>query len=167
MVVKYYVGHEVIKRVRFVKFMYDSNSRSCHSSNYYYVSRKCVLLLKNPNGGYIYANNRNKCTVIDPNDLEAISTTLACHQCEKGKNGGIDCDLKVDNNDELIGVVDIQPIESFTRTSNLVIAINLVREYNSSINSDEEFVYVDDLRYIDTIRNIDDDIGKTKVRTLK
>ena len=167
MVVKYYVGHEVIKHVRFVKFMYDSSSRSCHSSNYYYISRKCVLLLKNPNGGYMYANNLDKCTVIDPNDLESISNTLACHQCEKGKNGGIDCDLKTDSNDELIGVVDIQPIEAFTRTNNLAVAISLVREYNSTIKSDLEYVYVDDLRYMDTIRSIDDEIGRTKVRTIK
>ena len=167
MVAKYYVGHEVIRHVRFVKFMFDSNSRSCHSSNYYYISRKCVLLLKNPNGGYMYANNRNKCTIIDPNDLEAISTTLACHQCEKSEDRGIDCDLKTNNNDELIGVVDIQPIESFTRTSNLALSINLVREYNSRISDDSEYVYVNDLRYIDTIRSIDDEIGSSRIRTIK
>ena len=166
MVAKCYVAHEVVMRKSYVKFKYESDSRSCHFSNYYYISRKCVLLIKDNDGSYIYVSNRNKCKVIDPNNLEIISTTLACHQCDMTRNKGIDCDLKVNTPDKLLGVVDIQPIQSFTRTTNLSLAITLIKEYNNSINEEDEYVYVDDLKYIDIIREIDDSVGRSKVRSI-
>ena len=144
---RFYVAHEVVLRKRFTKFAYASNSISCHFANYYYVSKKCVLLQRDKDGNYMYANNRNKCKVIDPNDLTVMVNILGCNQCDR--NNKNECDLKSDAPDELFGVVDIQPIEAFTRETNLSLAIMLVKEYNDSIDPEDEYVYVDDLKYVD------------------
>lgn len=158
---RFYVGHEIFLRKRFIKFKYASNSISCHFSNYYFVSRKCVLLQRDNDGSYMYFSNRNKCNVIDPNNLIVTSNSLGCHQCEKYiKNT---CDLKENAPDVLLGVLDIQPIESFTNTNNLSLAISLINEYNCNIDSDNEKVYVDDIQYIDTIREIDFGSGFKKI----
>ena len=61
--IKWYVGHEVVTRKRFTKFGYQNNSTSCYFSNYYFVSRKCVLLQRDTNGNYLYLNNHLKTKV--------------------------------------------------------------------------------------------------------
>ena len=133
-------------------------------SNYYFVSRKCVLLQRNNDGSYMYFHTRNKCITIDPNDLVVMSNSLGCYQCDKYIHNA--CDLKENVPDTLVGVVDIQPIESFTKTNNLSLAITLINQYNNSIDKENEKVYIDDIQYMDTIREIDEDIGPKKIRCI-
>ena len=80
------------------------------------------------------------------------------------KSNDGNCNLKADAPSEFLGVLDVQPIESFTKTTDISSAISSVREYNSKIDDKNEYVYVDDLTYIDTIREIDESIlcGKSK-----
>lgn len=163
---KFYVGHEVIMRKRFAKFKYASNSMCCKFANNYFVSRKLSLLQRDKNGNYIKVNNRNICKLIDPNNFEVIVNVLSCDQCDKKNINGTKCDLKADAPSEFLGVVDVQPIESFTRLTDLGLAINLVVQYNQTIDDDEEYIYIDDLSYVDTIRNIDECACKKKVRTI-
>lgn len=160
--IKLYVGHEVVSRKRFTKFGYQNNSTSCYFSNYFFISRKCVLLQRDKYGNYVYLSNHNKCTIIDPNDLEISTNILGCNQCDMKRSDGISCDLSADTPIKFLGVLDIQPLESFTKTTDLALAISLVKEYNNNISENNEYVYIDDLKYIDTIREIDDNIGKIK-----
>ena len=164
--IKLYVGHEVVLRKRFVKFGFQNNSTSCYFSNYYFISSKCVLLQRDKDGNYVYASNRDKCTVIDPNNLEVSVNILGCNNCDRKRDNENECDLKSDAPVIFLGVLDIQPIESFTRTTDLSLAISLVKDYNNSIDKENEFVYVDDIKYVNTIREIDDCIGKKKTRTI-
>ena len=166
MMIKLYVGHEVVLRKRFVKFGYQNNSTSCCFSNYYFISKKCVLLQRNKDGNYLYFSNRNKCKVIDPNDLQVSVNILECSQCYM-KNDNGNCNLNANAPIKFLGVLDVQPIESFTKTTDISLAISLVKEYNSKINEENEFVYVDDLTYIDTIREIDDGIFEGKSKKLE
>ena len=164
--IKLYVGHEVISRKRYAKFGYQNNSTSCYFSNYYFVSRKCVLLQRDKSGNYLYLSNQNVCNVIDPNDLEVSTNILGCNQCNMKKDDGI-CDLNIETPIKLLGVLDIQPIESFTKTSDISLALSLLKDYNSEIIDGEEFVYIDDMKYIDTIREIDDNIYQNNFKRLQ
>ena len=166
MMIKLYVGHEVVLRKRFTKFGYQSNSTSCYFSDYYFISRKCVLLQRDKDGNYIYLNKRNKCKVIDPNDLQVSVNILTCNQCYM-KNNSNGCNLNANAPIKFLGVLDVQPIESFTKTTDMVLAISLVKEYNNKINDETEFVYVDDVTYIDTVREIDDSIFEVKNKKLE
>ena len=163
MTIKLYVGHKVFLRKGFSKFGYQNNSISCYFSDYYFISRKCVLLQRDKDGNYIYFSSRDKCKVIDPNDLQVSTNILGCNKCYMKSNDG-NCNLKADAPSEFLGVLDVQPIESFTKTTDISSAISSVREYNSKIDDKNEYVYVDDLTYIDTIREIDESIlcGKSK-----
>ena len=165
--IKLYVGHEVVLRKGYTKFGYQNNSTSCYFSNYYFVSKKCVLLQRDTNGNYLYLNDCNKCNVIDPNDLEVSVNILECNQCNMKKDNGMKCDLNTETPIKLLGVLDIQPIESFTKTTDINLALSLLRDYNSQINDDDEFVYIDDMKYIDTIREIDDSIYQNNIRRLE
>lgn len=166
MSIKLYVGHEVVLRKGFSKFGYQNNSTSCYFSDYYFISRKCVLLQRDSDGNYIYFNNRNKCNIIDPNDLQVSINILGCNQCNLKNNDG-NCNLNADTPSEFLGVLDVQPIESFTKTTDFSLAISLVKEYNSKIIEKDEYVYVDDLIYRDTIREIDDSIFEGKIKKLE
>ena len=165
--IRLYVGHEVVLRKRYTKFGYQNNSTSCYFSNYYFVSRKCVLLQRDRNGNYLYLSNNDKCKVIDPNDLEVSVNILGCNQCNMKKDNGMSCDLNMDAPIKFLGVLDIQPIESFTRTTDINLALSLLRDYNSQINGDDEYVYIDDMKYVDTIREIDDSIHKNNFNRLE
>ena len=76
----------------------------------------------------------------------------------------MDCQLRPDTPDEVLGVLDIQPITSFARTTDSSLAIELTKEYNNSIDEEDEYVYIDDECYIDTIRQIDDGVIKKKLK---
>ena len=110
----------------------------------------------------MYFRTFNKCKMIDPNDLVVTSNSLICHQCEKHIHNA--CDLKENAPDKLLGVVDIQPIESFTKTNNLSLAISLIHQYNNDIDPENEKLYIDDVQYTDTIRKIDEDLGPKKIK---
>ena len=163
---KFYVGHEVIMRKRFAKFKYASNSMCCRFANNYFISRKVTLLQRDKDGNYIRVSNREKCNFIDPNNFEVVVNMLSCNQCDKNNINGRDCDLHFDAPSEFLGIVDVQPIQSFTRTTDLNLAIHLINEYNGRIDEKEEYVYVDDLSYVDTVREIDDGIGKKRVKII-
>ena len=165
--IKLYVGHEVISRKRYTKFGYQNNSTSCYFSNYYFVSKKCVLLQRDKNGNYLYLGSQNKCRVIDPNDLEVSTNILGCNQCNMKKNDGMKCDLNAETPINFLGVLDIQPIESFTKTSDISLALSLLKNYNSQINDNDEFVYIDDMKYVDTIREIDNNIYQNNFKKLQ
>lgn len=164
MIGKFYVGHQVILRKRFVKYAYAHDLIGCHFNNYYFVSKKVVLLQRDKDANYIYVNSFNKCNVIDPNSLEVTVNILGCNQCNKKLVSGMDCQLRPDTPDEVLGVLDIQPITSFARTTDLSLAIELTKEYNNSIDEEDEYVYIDDECYIDTIRQIDDGVIKKKLK---
>ena len=164
---KFYVGHEVIVCKKFTKFKYANNATCCRVEDNYFVSRKCVLLQRDRNGNYLYLSNNDKCKVIDPNDLEVSVNILGCNQCNMKKDNGMSCDLNMDAPIKFLGVLDIQPIESFTRTTDINLALSLLRDYNSQINDDDEFVYIDDMKYVDTIREIDDSIHQKNFKRLE
>jgi len=164
--IKLYVGHKVILRKGFAKYGYQNNSTSCYFSDYYFISRKCMLLQRDRDGNYVNIVNHNKCKVIDPNDLQVSTNILGCNQCYMKSNDG-NCNLKANAPIEILGVLDVQPIESFTKTSDMSLAISLVKEYNSKINDKDEFIYVEDLTYKDIIREIDDGIIYGKSRKLE
>lgn len=166
MMIKLYVGHKVILRKGFTKFGNQNNPTSCYFTDYFFISRKCVLLQRDKDGNYINFVDRNKYKVIDPNDLQISTNILGCNQCYRKSNNG-DCNLKANAPSEFLGVLDVQPIESFTKTTDISLAIAIVKEYNSNINNNDEFVYVDDITYKDTIRKIDDGIIYGKIRKFK
>lgn len=161
---KFYVGHEVIICKKFTKFNYANNSTCCRIENNYFISRKCVLLHRDKDGNYFYLRNLSKCNVIDPNNLEVITKNTICEQCNMKKDNTCECELYKDNPMQILGVLDIQPVQSFAKTTDLDLAINLINEYNRRISDNENFVYVDDISYVDIIREIDEGIGKKKFR---
>lgn len=165
--IKLYVGHEVISRKRYTKFGHQNNSTSCYFSDYYFVSKKCVLLQRDTKGNYLYLSNQNKCNVIDPNDLEVSTNILGCNQCNMKKDDSMNCGLNIDTSIKFLGVLDIQPIESFTKTTDMNLALALLKNYNSFITEDDEFIYIDDMRYVDVIREIDYNIYQNNFKKLE
>lgn len=162
MIGKFYVGHEVILRKNFIKYEFAHNSVGCHYNNYYFVSRKVVLLQRNQDGNYFYCSNHLKCPVLDPNNFEVFVSLLECNSCQWKKEDGEEC--KPNAPDKVLGVVAVQPIVGFAKTSDWLLALDLIKEYNRSL--EDEYVYVDDITYMDTIRKIDDGINKDKTRSL-
>ena len=166
MLEKFYVGHEVLMCKKFTKFKYANNSTCCRIENSFFISRKCVLLRRNTDGSYFYLRNLSRCNVIDPNSLQVSPSTHTCENCNLKKNNSGNCELDKNSPVEIIGVLDIQPIQSFAKTTDLDLAISLIREYNSKINDDENYVYVDDISYIDIVREIDEGIGRRRIREI-
>lgn len=163
---KFYVGHEVIVCKKFTKFKYANNATCCRVEDNYFVSRKCVLLRRDMNGNYFYLRNFNKCNVIDPNNLEISTNIYTCEHCNLKENNSGDCKLSENAPIEIIGVLDIQPIQSFAKTADLDLAISLIKDYNKRIKENENYIYVDDISYIDVVREIDEGIGRKRIRRI-
>lgn len=154
---KFYVAHEVIARKKFIKYGFSQDLIGCHFNNYFFISKKVVLIERDRDGNYLYSNSRQKCTVIDPNDLVSSVATLECNNCMFKSDDVMNCQsLNHPAIDEPIGIIDIQPIISFTRMTSLPEAIALCGQYNSQVK--DEYQYVDDDCYVDTIREIDDSV---------
>lgn len=161
---KFYVGHEVIVCKKFTKFNYANNSTCCHIENNYFVSRKCVLLYRDKDRNYFYLRDFSKCNVIDPNNLEVVTKNTTCEQCNVKKIGICECEIYKNNPIQILGVLDIQPIQSFAKTMDLDLAISLINDYNKKISDEENYVSIDDISYIDIIREIDEGIGRKKLK---
>lgn len=164
MLFKFYVGHEVVLRKKFIRYAYNCDLIGCHFNNYYFVSRKAVLLIRDSDGNYLYMNSRKKCNVIDPNNLEPSVATLECNSCVMRNKDKLNCTSVIDVPDQYIGVIGIRPISSYNKNSSWTNGIDLLLDYNSKVqkdsveNSKDEYIYVDDSRYFEVISEIDDDI---------
>lgn len=165
---KLYVGHEVVLRKKFNNHAFVHDLVGCNLKNSYYVSRKVVLLNRHADGTYNYYDT---CVVaswcpIDPNDFISCYDVLSCNDCHLAEINSADCELVPSYDDRFIGVVDIQPLSSFTNTKpeDKDLAILLVKEYNESIENDTEYVHVNDDNYVKVIRSIDDGFSKSKTK---
>ena len=162
MIGKFYVGHEVVLRRRFAKYAFAQDLIGCNLNNMFFVSKEVVLLERDKFGNYSYVNNHEKCNVLDPNSFEVTVSTLGCNYCNQKTGTDVDCELQPDMPDKKLGVVDVQPIFSFAKTSDWTLAIELIKEYNESVK--DEYVSVDDFIYVDTIIEIDEGISKSKIK---
>lgn len=178
MLVKFYIGHEVVLRKKFIRYAYNCDLIGCHFNNYYFVSRKAILLIRDNDGNYLHMNNRKKCNVLDPNNLVPSIATLECNSCIFGSNNKLDCKSTVEIPDEYVGVIGIRPITSYVKDATWVNGMDLIYNYNNKVLSEavnkiqSEYKYIDDIKYFETMREIDDDIrsmsydkGNVKTKT--
>lgn len=174
--VKCYVGHEVILRKKFIRYTYNCDLIGCHFNNYFFVSRKAVLLLRDCDGNFLYMNDRRKCNVIDPNNLVPSIAALECNSCSFNNGNKVKCSSVIDMPDEDVGVVGVRPIASYVLDSTWINGINLIHDYNNKVQYDSvdrsqsEYKYIDDVKYFEVMREIDDDIrnmlyGKENINT--
>jgi len=163
MLVNCYVAHEVFLRKKFIKYAYNWDLLGCRFNNYYFISRKAVLLLRDRDGNYLYMNSSKKCTVIDPNNLIPSIATLECNSCIMRNDDKLDCESMLEVPDEYIGVIGVRPVTSYDKDS-WTVGVDLLLNYNNMVqnqlenNIQDEYKYIDDTKYFDVMREIDDDI---------
>lgn len=166
MLVKYYVAHIVVLRRKLIKYGFNYDLIGCHFNNYYFISKKAILLRRDNDGNYLNSNSTSVYKVIDPNDLVSYSMPLECNTCIMKSNSNLDCESMKEVQDEVIGVVGVRPIASFDKNASWTDSFNLVKAYNNKVQEDiecgyqDEFEYVDDIRYPDLMREIDESIKK-------
>jgi len=176
MLVKCYVGHEVILRKKFIKYVYNCDLIGCHFNNYYFISKKVVLLMRDREGNYMYMNDRKKCNVMDPNNLAPSIAALECNNCPIHNDDILNCQSTVDIPDECVGVVGIRPVASYVKDATWIDGIDLLNNYNNKVNFETqnkiqgEYMYIDDVRYFEVMKEIDDEIrhilyGNENVKT--
>ena len=164
MLVKCYVAHEVVLRKKFIRYAYNCDLIGCHFNNYYFVSRKGVLLIRDREGNYLYMNGSKKCTVIDPNNLTPSIAALECNSCALQTSDKLNCKSVFDVPDEYVGVIGVRPIASYDEDATWVNGIDLLYNYNNKVQKEavdkiqDEYKYIDDVKYFEVMREIDDDI---------
>ena len=170
---KFYVGHEVIIRKKFNNRAFAHDLIGCNLKCDYYVSKKVVLLNRDNDGVYNYYGTSivTNCRLIDPNGFVSFYEVLGCNDCLEAfkVNANEDCSLNPATCDKYVGIIDIQPLSTFTNTrpDETELALLLINEYNNGINDDLEYVPISDDTYVKVIRTIDDGISKVKRKELK
>lgn len=161
---KLYVAREVILHCQYCGTAYAHDLIGCNVLYGYYVSKKVVLVERDNNGNYLYSDSRKSCKLLDPNDFIHYSDTIGCYECPKAglhQDGG-DCPDTPDIPNVTLGIVDVQPISAFTNVEDLDLAIQLVNEYNASMEN--RLLLVNDESYQKVIHDISYGTVKSKTK---
>ena len=145
-----YVAHEIIFNKNFNNHeSYHGNLSGCRFENQYLVSKEVVLLTVNEHRELCYLNTKRPCHVINPNNLGKSFTTFECRYCSNQK---ANCSQQASLKSETIGVINVMPISEFTKIGYIPVALDLVKEYNTSVKG--EFTPINNKNYVDTIIQI-------------
>lgn len=130
-----YVGHEVVCKYKFIRHAYAHDLIGCHFKEEYFIRREYTILEKKENGEYVYLNTNDKGTILSYDDIRKnVDEIINCHNCDKAyKMDESDCTEIADTEERVIGVIEVQSIQSFIKSDNQDLCIQIINNYNDAL----------------------------------
>lgn len=134
-----YVAQEVVRRRQFDGYAFAHDLIGCRTHDSYYIKEEVVFIIGNREFGFLYLDGNMNCVDLSSIALDEIynlDNVYCCEQCKKSALlNGSDCEEKIDNTEEIIGITNIMKINEFTKCGDASSSIRYVEAYNEKVKN--------------------------------